>query len=138
MRFWDSSALVPLLVEEHETDELMELYPEAELLAWWATEVECASALVRVERAGALTAEGATLAFARLRALADGWHLVEPGTLVKQTATRLLRTHDLRAADSLQLAAALVASEQRPASLEFVSRDGRLNAAALREGLVVR
>lgn len=137
MRFWDSSALVPLLVHEGETEELMALYPETEVVAWWSTEIECASALAGVERSGALATEDATEAFGRLRTFAAGWHLIEPGVLVKQTATRLLRTHDLRAADSLQLAAALVASEQRPSSLEFVSRDRRLNAAALREGLAV-
>lgn len=137
MRFWDSSALVPLLVEEDETDELLALYPHEGVIAWWGTEVECASALARIERAGELEVEGATMAFQRLRALARSWHLVEPTDLVKESATRLLRTHDLRAADSLQLAAALVAAEQRPASLELVCRDRRLAVGAQREGFPV-
>jgi predicted nucleic acid-binding protein len=49
-------------------------------------------------------------------------------------ALRLLRVHALRAADSLQLAAAIVAAEHEPSALEFVSLDERLNEAASREG----
>jgi predicted nucleic acid-binding protein len=125
------------LVEEPETDELVSLYPDQDVVAWWGTEVECASALARLERCGELEIEEATTAFQRLRALARSWHLVEPTELVKESATRLLRTHDLRAADSLQLASALVAAEQRPASLELVCRDRRLALSAQREGFPV-
>jgi hypothetical protein len=49
----------------------------------------------------------------------------------------LLRTHALRAADSLQLAAALVAADHNPATLEIVCLDARLNVAAKREGFTV-
>ena len=134
MRFWDSSALVPLLVEEEATDELLDLYPEDEIVVWWGTEVQCASAVARLEREEKLSADSATEAFTRLQELARGWHLIEPSELVKETAKRLLRSHDLRAGDSLQLAAAVVAAEQRPSSLEFVCRDRRLAIAAAREG----
>jgi len=47
----------------------------------------------------------------------------------------LLRIHPLRAADSLQLAAALTVAEQEPSSLSFVCLDQRLAEAAIREGL---
>ena len=137
MRFWDSSAVVPLLVEERETEQLVELYPGVEVVAWWGTEIECASAVARLERQGSLEAGDATESFRRLRALAVSWHLVEPTDLVKETAKRLLRTHDLRAADSLQLAAAVVVAEQRPPTLEIVCRDRRLALAAEREGFPV-
>ncbi len=134
MRFWDSSALVPLLVEEDATRELLTLYSTDEVMAWWGTDVECTSAVARLERLGELFAADATEALRRLRELASGWHLVEPTESVKETARRLLRVHDLRAADSLQLAAAITAAERRPSTLEFVCRDQRLNLAAEREG----
>lgn len=137
MRFWDSSALVPLLVDEEETDALVALYPEDDVVAWWSTVVECASAVARLERDGSLEPDDASECFRRLEALAAGWHVVEPSDLVERTARRLLRTHDLRAGDSLQLAAALVIAEQQPATLEVVCRDRRLGLAAEREGFSI-
>jgi hypothetical protein len=56
---------------------------------------------------------------------------------VREGARRLLRVHPLGTADSLQVAAALVAAEGVPSSLPFVYLDGRLRAAAAREGLPV-
>jgi predicted nucleic acid-binding protein len=137
MRFWDSSALVPLLVEEESTAELLSLYSTSAVIAWWASDVECASALARLERSEQLTPAATREALKRLKALAASWHVVEPTAAVKETARRLLRVHDLRAADSLQLAAAVVAAEQRPSSLELVCRDRRLSLAADREGFPI-
>ncbi len=79
MRFWDSSALVPLLVEEATTSPLCELYLRDDgILTWWASEVECASALARLERETQLSPRAATLAFQRLDTLARNWHHIEP------------------------------------------------------------
>jgi predicted nucleic acid-binding protein len=91
----------------------------------------CASALARLERAGQLDRSGAARAFDRLKQLADGWHEIEPSEVVRENAVRLLRVHQLRAADALQLAAAFLAAERRPSSLEVVTLDDRL-ADALR------
>jgi uncharacterized protein len=138
MRFWDSSAVVPLLVGEPSTAGAMAaLEADPALVAWWATEAECVSALARLEREGALSAAGMTAALGRLAALAAAWHEVEPVPLVRQTAIRLLRVHPLRAADALQLAAAIVAAEDAPGALPFVTLDDRLAAAADREGFRV-
>jgi len=104
---------------------------------WWTTEVECASALARLERRNDLTAGGARTAFRRLEAMTSTWNEVQPLEPVRDTARRLLRTHDLRSADALQLAAALIASENQASSLEFLSLDTRLVRAAEREGLAV-
>ncbi len=60
-----------------------------------------------------------------------------PSDAVRSTAQRLLRVHPLRAADSLQLAAAIIAAEHEPGTLEFVSLNARLNEAASREGFRV-
>jgi hypothetical protein len=115
------------------------LYREDPLiLAWWGTEVECVSAIVRRQRHGPLEARLVATAVARLDALRQSWHEIEPGHEVRESAKRFLRVHDLRAADSLQLAAALVAAEGQPSSLEFVSLDDRLLAAAHREGFLVQ
>jgi len=108
-----------------------------ELLVWWATEIECASALARLERNGDLPPRSTKAAFERLDALTSSWNEIQPLDPVRSIARRLLRTHDLRAADACQLAAALIASERQPTSLEFVSLDSRLVEAAEREGLLV-
>ncbi len=135
MKFWDSSALVPLLVMEDVTFRLAEVYLEEDgILAWWGTEIECASAIARLEREDRLSPREATLALQRLDDLARSWHLVEPSESLRRTARRLLRVHALRAADSLQLAAALLASEGQPPTLGFVCLDVRLSTAVLREG----
>ena len=107
------------------------------MLVWWATEVECASALLRLERDKSLSAKQTTLALGRLDEFKSTWHEVQPVEIVRRTARRLLRTHSLRAADSLQLAAAVVASEGDPSSMEIVSLDDRLSEAARRENLVL-
>lgn len=138
MKFWDSSAIVPLLVAEPSLNTLLEvLGRDQTMVAWWGTPVECASAIARREREGDLKANGATEAFGRLQALSAAWHEVLPSVLVRDVAQRLLRVHSLRAADALQLAAATIAAEHEPASLEFVCLDDRLNLAAQREGFPI-
>lgn len=107
------------------------------LLVWWATEIECVSAVGRLERLGELTARSAFQSLDRLDKIKEAWHEIEAIDAVRQTARRLLRVHALRAGDSLQLAAALVAAEGQPASLKVVSLDERLVDAARREGLSV-
>lgn len=110
---------------------------DAQILAWWGTPVEIVSALARREREGALHADDVTRALGMLRHLAEGWHEIVPTESLRRTAERLLRAHPLRAADSLQLAAAISAADYDPATLELVSLDERLAAAARREGFVV-
>jgi uncharacterized protein len=135
MRFWDASAVVPLLVDEPERPDLDRLLVrDPVMLVWWSTPVECVSALARREREGALGATEMRTALERLRALSSQWHEVLPSPAVRGVAERMLRVHALRAADALQLAAALVAAEHDPASLEFVCLDQRLLDAAAREG----
>ncbi len=138
MRFWDSSALVPLLVEEDASARVRAEYArDPDLLAWWGSPIECVSAVVRLEREGVLAAEGVVEALARLDALVRSWQEVQPVAAVRQTAVRLLRVHPLRSADALQLAAALVAAAGDPWTLGFVTFDARLAGAAQREGLAV-
>jgi predicted nucleic acid-binding protein len=138
MRFWDASAIIPLLADEPTREHLLQLIEEdAEILAWWGTPTEIASALARREREGLIKADDVTEALRIAHSLAESWHEIIPSDSVRRTAERLLRTHPLRAADSLQLAAALIASDHNPVSLEFVCLDARLVSAARREGFSV-
>ena len=138
MRYWDSSALLPLLVLESTTSAMQALaISDRELLTWWTTRVEAASALARLAREGGLDPATHQSTLARLARLAQGWAEVVPSEAVREQAARLLRLHPLRAADALQLAAAVVASEHQPASLPFVTLDQQLAAAAQREGFPV-
>jgi predicted nucleic acid-binding protein len=138
MRFWDASAIVPLLVAERSTRRLQTLAADdPAMLVWWASQIECVSALSRREREGAITSRATALAHRRLAQLAAAWHEIDPSDAIREAAIRFLRVHPLRAADALQLAAAFLAAERQPASLEMITLDERMAIAAQREGFVV-
>jgi predicted nucleic acid-binding protein len=138
VKFWDASAIVPLLMTEPTTRSAQALASrDPAMLVWWATEVECASAIARLEREGALDDRAASQAFDRLKQLATAWHEVDATDAVREAAVRFLRVHPLRAADALQLGAAFLAAERRPASLEVVTLDDRIAVAARKEGFVL-
>jgi predicted nucleic acid-binding protein len=138
VRFWDTSAIIALLADEPMRQRLLELLEtDSEMLAWWGTPVEIASALARRERENLLTAAQVEGALESARGLAESWHEILPSVSVRRTAERLLRVHVLRAGDSLQLAAALIAANHDPATLEIVCLDARLAVAARREGFKV-
>ncbi len=135
MRFWDSSAIVPLLVEQPRTDILLELIKQDNMmLVAWTTQCECFSALARLEREGALPLKDFERAHKRLLGYSNSWQIVVPGQELIDESKRLLRVHPLRCADSLQLASAILASEKHPATLEFLTLDERLALAASKEG----
>ena len=136
MRYWDTSAIVPLLVDEATSDAVRDTFDADPLVVtWWATAVECVSALARLEREGAITPAEMQRASERLDALELTWAEVQPSDQLRTLASRLLRVHTLRAADAFQVAAALVAAEGHPGSLTIVSLDERQILAAEREGL---
>ena len=138
MNFWDTSALVALSVEEpHRQAALRVLEADEQIVVWWGTAIEYVAAVSRRERDGSLQTDDVAAHLGRLNALSQVWYEVQPSRRVKTVAQRLLRVHPLRAADSLQLAAALVAAEDEPASLGFVCFDTRLNQAASREGFAI-
>ena len=138
MRFWDSSALAPLIVRQRASGWLRSLYrADSSVLAWWGARVECESAISRLEREGRLQPRSARAARQRLARFAVTWHEVQPSSPLRDDAGRMLRVHDLRAADALQLAAGVAAAEGRPSTLPFVCLDDRLSAAAEREGFPV-
>jgi uncharacterized protein len=138
VRFWDSSALMPLLLQEATSARLQGLLRRDPAVAiWWGTPVECASGLARLQREGRLSQSGLRQAHGALDDLRAGALELEPTEEVRSRALRLLAVHQLRAGDALQLAAALIWSQERVRGVGFVSMDDRLRGAAAREGFQV-
>jgi len=138
VKYWDASAITPLIAAEPTRDALLQLLErDPDMLVWWGTPVEISSALARREREGLLTADQVTAALTTMHDLAESWHEIVPSDSISRTAERLLRAHPVRAPDSLQLAAALIAADHDPVSLEFVCLDDHLARAAQREGFKV-
>lgn len=135
MKFWDSSALIPLLVDEsssRERRQLLEFDPD--IVTWWGTMVECESAIARLNRVPGTDFVARQTARDLLNAIAADWVEISPDNQVRTRACRLLRLHPLRAADALQLAAALTAAAEQTTAIEFVCNDQRLSEAARLEG----
>jgi hypothetical protein len=138
MRFWDASALVPLLVQQSATDSVQAIRAgDPAFVVWWGTIVECESAIDRLKRMGVLDEAGARRARTRLEGLAETWIQVEPSDTIRSSARSLLARHELTSGDAFQLAAALhgLPSGDRP--LEFVCLDQRLRLGAEREGFAL-
>lgn len=136
MRYWDSSALVPLLVEESLTGACESLLcNDPQIATWWLSRVECASALNRLRREEKLDEHGLRIALGDLETLTSSFVEIQPSRTARTIALRLLRVHPLRAAGALQLAAAiLTAGDSSRPGLEFASYDTNLVEAADKEG----
>jgi predicted nucleic acid-binding protein len=135
--FWDSSALVPLCVHESASRQAHAQLRKSLPVVWWGSLVEVHSAISRLHRLGKLNDAEQQKAASQLALLNRGWREVLPGDHLRDLATRLLDTYELRAADSLQLAAALTWCQQRPARRDFLCGDERLGKAALAAGFSV-
>lgn len=135
MIFWDASAIVPLLLAGDASKEMRRvLLDDNDMMVWWGSPVEVLSALARAERSREIASSDAERARSVLRGLMDRWNEVQPSEEVRERAGTVHLRHQLRAADSLQLAAALTWSRGRPPGHAFVSLDARLAEAAGREG----
>lgn len=138
VRFWDSSALVPLIVTQAASSQVDRwLSEDPELALWTLTPVELTSGLRRLVREGVLAERDANTAEARVDELVETGHVVVNIETVKSQARRLLRLHSLRAADAMQLGAALEWAGGRPTGRTFVTLDAHLGRAAAREGFRV-
>lgn len=138
MNFWDSSALLPLLVTEvtsGATRQYVETQPE--MAIWWATPVECMSALARKEREGRLELSQMIAAEKNLNLILGNSVTIDPTDRVRLLARKLLRRYPLRAVDSLQLAAACVLAGEATGDYGFVCNDERLTVAASKEGFAI-
>ncbi len=137
MSFWDASAVVPLCLATAPVELGALAAQETDASHWWATRVECVSAFAHRTREGQLTPPSLLKADRALETLLSAWTEIEPTDSIRDRAERLLRLHPLRAADALQLAAALDATDGAPGGWGFVSLDNRLRAAAAKEGFTI-
>jgi len=138
VRFWDTSALVPLLLSERETVQAERwLREDAGVIVWTLTRVELLSALARRRRQEPAAARRLQAAKRELLVAWERWSEITAVDLVRRHAERIVETHPLRAADALQLGAALVAAEDNAAALDFVTMDRQQAVAAEREGFRV-
>src|SRR5262245_29285230 len=138
MRVWASDALVPL-VGAQAASSVADAWLAADpvLAVWTLTPVEISSAIWRLRRDGVIAEGIAEDAERRAAELVAACHVVVDVETAKSQAQRLLRLHALRAADALQLAAALEWCGGRPSRRVLHTLDTRLAAAARREGFAV-
>lgn len=134
LAFWDASALVPLCVRQRITPRVISLYKSYEAVVWWATPVEIASALARLARMKQLDANDWARSRRLAGDLAEAWSVIQPSDALRARAYQLLDRHDLRAADALQLAAALEWCENVPQGRVFLAADEKLREAAVLRG----
>jgi uncharacterized protein len=132
--FWDASALVPLCVRQGMTPRAIALYKTYDAAVWWATPVEIARSLARLVRMKQLNSSDWAKAGKLATALADAWSVIQPSEAVLAKAMQLVDRYDLRAADALQLAAALVWCEDVPQGRVFLTADQKLQEAAMLSG----
>ena len=132
--FWDSSALVPLCVEQEATPAAEALAEKYKMVVWWVAPVEIRSAFARLLRVGQMTPRGLVEAQIALENLRAAWREITPGPALREEAERLVERFSLRAAGALQLAAALAWRMGRPQGRVFVSGDLLLLEAARQLG----
>jgi predicted nucleic acid-binding protein len=136
--FWDASAIVPLCIWQPPSSEMRPIVRTyGRVVVWWGTPIEVRSALARLVRTGQVSPEGKVAAQERLERLRGMWSEILPTERVRTLAQTLPDVYTLTAADSLQLAAALIWCGERPRSRPFVVLDARLASAAARAGFTV-
>jgi len=138
LKFWDASAVVPLLVSEPQSAAMRSiLLSDTGQTAWWATRSECVHALARSYRTGGITSYQEAQARVRLQFLSAVWQEVMPTYMLRALAEVMLGRHPLRTADAFQLASALAWCGGNTLGQEFVCLDNRLRGAATAEGFAV-
>ena len=138
MRYWDASALAPLVVMEAGTERVRAwLADDSHIVTWAWIRAELVGAVERRVREGRLTRSDRRSALDRFEVLWESWDEVTDVLAVRARALVLLARHSLRAADAGQLGAALLVADQGPPGFTFVCLDQRLREAAEREGLRV-
>lgn len=138
MRFWDTSALVPLIVDEPATPAMRSVLTlDPDVVVWMLTGVELLSTLGRLGRASDDLADLLPGLRVEVMDLFRRWSAVTYVEGVGRRAERLVGVHPLSAADAMQLGAALLASGDRPETLDVVTLDQTLGRAARLEGFRV-
>ena len=132
--FWDTSALVPLCVQQQPSAAVRALLEQHEIAVWWATSVEMRSAFERLLRMGQLTQPEHVSAGIRLEKLRRGWRELQPTEALRAQAEAFLMSYPLKAADALQLAAAWTWCSGDVQRCTFISGDAQLLDAARQVG----
>ncbi len=135
MRFWDSSALLAVVLEEERTLAMRALLDQdADIVASAVTAIEIESAIWRRRHRGELTVAAHQDAETKFARLSRGWIEVTFSARVSEGARRLLARQRLRSLDAIQLASAGLYPH---GILPFVTLDEKLALAARSEGFVV-
>lgn len=136
--FFDTSAIVPLLIQQPFSTKAKQLFRKYQkpVLAW-TTPIEVQSALSRLLREGNLNTKGYQLAMERFTHIEANKIEVLPTTKLRELAMEVLRQYDLRAADAIQLASALLWCNEKPNSKPFITFDDRLADATSKAGFAV-
>lgn len=135
LAFWDSSALVKLLVEEAGTDVAVALWDDsAGVVASRLSVPEMSAALAAAERGGRVDRARARVARNEWLRYLDALDVVEISAEIADHAAGLAVAHPLSGADAVHLATALAL---RDGELVLATWDRRLAAAAVAEGLSV-
>jgi predicted nucleic acid-binding protein len=138
VRFWDTSALLPLFVDEPATDACTALLSsDPSVIVWEGTSVELQSALSRYRRHSSGFDDLWPGVRHEMLQRWTSWSRVADLAKATLRAQRLVNVHPLKTGDAFQLAAALVACEDQPQRMDFVTRDAALASAARLEGFRV-
>ena len=135
--FWDSSALVPVCVDVLASPQARTLLRAFPPVVWWGSSVEVYGAICRLHRGQEIRDREKQVAVTRLRSISLSWREMLPDDQLRDLALASLEKYPLRAADALQLGAALTWCQQRPSRRTFITADQRLAEAARSAGFSV-
>ena len=94
MRYWDSSALIALHLEQQATAQVRDIYAkDPDVLTWTLSDVEVRSGIARLGRDGAIDQAGVQTAIARIESF---WEMVHEIYLVEAVKPRAKRLPERR------------------------------------------
>jgi uncharacterized protein len=137
MRFWDTSAIVPLLITEPQSVTMRDTLADDPTIATAAiATIEITSALWRRRHRREISVGAHHDAEVIFASLTRRWREVVDSAEVMEVALRLVTRHPMKSLDALQLASAIVLAPA-PELLPFVTLDKKLAAAARAEGFPI-
>ena len=127
--------MIPLIFEEPASPVMKELLMEdTGMVVWWETWVECSVTVSRLRREEILDDSSQDETRATLDRLSANWQEIEPTVGLRLLTMLISKAHPLKAADCLQLTAALRWCEGDPDGTGLVCLDNQLRQAAEVEG----
>lgn len=117
--------MLPLISEETFSDVVAGfLREDDEIVVWWGTWIECSVAISRLRRENSLDEAGEEETRAAVDRLAGNWVERRPTDDTRLLAMLVSKRHPLKAADTLQIAAALRWCEGETDGTAFVCLEG--------------